>query len=209
MGAGDIEFNTDVLDLSDRTNIDLSRFARSGFILPGNYSMVVQLNNQPITEQSVAFYPPDNDPKGSQACLAPAIVEQLGLKASEAVKLLWWKNGQCLDPQGLPGMEVSADLATSTLNINLPQAYLEYSAINWDPPSRWDEGGPGLLVDYNMTAQSSYRRHDGMAPRPAVTPSVKRSSPISTAISAPPPALTWRTCRTTSKPCFMRGLRCA
>ncbi|WP_439854575.1 outer membrane usher protein [Pseudomonas yamanorum] len=161
MGAGDIEFNTDVLDLSDRTNIDLSRFARSGFILPGNYSMVVQLNNQPITEQSVAFYPPDNDPKGSQACLAPAIVEQLGLKASEAVKLLWWKNGQCLDPQGLPGMEVSADLATSTLNINLPQAYLEYSAINWDPPSRWDEGVPGLLVDYNMTAQSSYRRHDG------------------------------------------------
>lgn len=45
-GAGDIEFNTDVLDLSDRTNIDLSQFARSGFILPGTYSMVVQINNQ-------------------------------------------------------------------------------------------------------------------------------------------------------------------
>ena len=26
LGAGDIEFNTDVLDLNDRTNIDLSRF---------------------------------------------------------------------------------------------------------------------------------------------------------------------------------------
>jgi outer membrane usher protein FimD/PapC len=161
MGSGDIEFNTDVLDLSDRTNIDLSRFARSGFILPGNYSMVVQINTQPISEQSVAFYPPDNDPKGSQACLSPELVEQLGLKKSGAAKLLWWKDGQCLDPQGLPGMEISADLATSTLNISLPQAYLEYSAINWDPPARWDEGVPGLLIDYNMTAQSSDRKKDG------------------------------------------------
>lgn len=57
LGAGDIEFNTDVLDLVDRTNIDLSQFARSGFILPGTYSMVVQINSQPISEQSVAFYP--------------------------------------------------------------------------------------------------------------------------------------------------------
>ncbi|UII74344.1 outer membrane usher protein [Pseudomonas sp. HN11] len=160
LGAGDIEFNTDVLDLNDRTNIDLSQFARSGFILPGTYSMVVQLNNQPLPEQSVAFYPPDNDPKGSEACLSRTIVEQLGLKEASATELTWWKGGECLDVRTLPGMEVSGDLATGTLNINLPQAYLEYSAINWDPPSRWDEGVPGLLLDYNMTAQTSHQRND-------------------------------------------------
>ncbi|KRP52297.1 outer membrane usher protein [Pseudomonas poae] len=161
LGAGDIEFNTDVLDLSDRTNIDLSRFARSGFILPGTYSMVVQLNGQAIAEQSVAFYAPDDDPKGSQACLSASLVEQLGLKAAAAAKFTWWKDGKCLDTQSLPGMEVTGDLATSTLTISLPHAYLEYSAINWDPPARWDEGVPGLLVDYNLTAQSNYRRNDG------------------------------------------------
>jgi outer membrane usher protein PapC len=161
MAAGDIEFNTDVLDLSDRTNIDLSQFARSGFILPGTYSMVVQINNQAIAEHTVAFYPPDNDPKGSQACLSPALVDLLGLKASGAAELKWWKGSDCLDIESLPGMEVSGDLATSTLNISVPQAYLEYSAINWDPPSRWDEGVPGLLVDYNMTVQSSYQKNDG------------------------------------------------
>lgn len=162
LGAGDIEFNTDVLDLVDRTNIDLSQFARSGFILPGTYSMLVQINSQPISEQSVAFYPPDNDPKGSQACVSRGLVDQLGLKASGAAKLTWWKGGECLDIQGLPGMEVSGDLATSTLNINLPQAYLEYSAINWDPPSRWDEGVPGLLIDYNVTALSSHQKNDSV-----------------------------------------------
>ena len=162
LGAGDIEFNTDVLDLVDRTNIDLSQFARSGFILPGTYSMVVQINSQPISEQSVAFYPPDDDPKGSQACVSRALVEELGLKASGAAGLTWWKGGECLDIQGLPGMEVAGDLATSTLSINLPQAYLEYSAINWDPPSRWDEGVPGLLVDYNVTAQASHQKNDSV-----------------------------------------------
>ncbi|WP_395607359.1 outer membrane usher protein [Pseudomonas sp. B22129] len=160
LAAGDIEFNTDVLDLNDRSNIDLSQFARSGFILPGTYSMVIQINNQPISEHSVAFYPPDGDPKGSQACLSRNLVEQLGLKKSGAAKLVWWKEGECLETQSLPGMEVSGDLATSTLNINLPQAYLEYSAINWDPPSRWDDGVPGLLIDYNMTAQTSHQKND-------------------------------------------------
>ena len=160
LGSGDIEFNTDVLDLSDRTNIDLSQFARSGFILPGTYSMVVQINGQPVSEQSVAFYPPDHDPKGSQACLSPSLVEQLGLKASDAATLTWWKGGECLDIHGLPGTEVSADLATSTLSINLPHAYLEYTALNWDPPARWDEGIPGLLIDYNMTAQSNAQKNE-------------------------------------------------
>jgi len=159
LGAGDIEFNTDVLDLNDRTNIDLSRFARSGFILPGTYTMLVQINGQPVSEQTVVFYPPEHDPKGSQACLSPALVGLLGLKASDATKLTAWKNGECLDTQGLPGTEVSADLATSTLNINLPHAYLEYSALNWDPPARWDEGVPGLLVDYNLTAQSNAQKN--------------------------------------------------
>ena len=158
--GGDIEFNTDVLDLNDRTNIDLSRFARSGFILPGTYTMLVQINGQPVSEQSVAFYPPEDDPKGSQACLSVDVVEQLGLKASEAASLTWWKGSECLDIHSLPGTEVSADLATSTLSINLPHAYLEYSAINWDPPARWDEGVPGLLIDYNMTAQSNAQKNE-------------------------------------------------
>ncbi|MGY2685954.1 outer membrane usher protein [Pseudomonas tolaasii] len=160
LAAGDIEFNTDVLDLNDRSNIDLSQFARSGFILPGTYSMVVQINNQPISEQSVTFYPPEDDPKGSQACVSQKLVEQLSLKAAGNGDISWWKNGECLDIRSLPGMEVIGDLATSTLSVNIPQAYLEYSAINWDPPSRWDDGVPGLLIDYNLTAQSSHQRND-------------------------------------------------
>lgn len=156
--AGDIQFNTDILDLNDRSNIDLSQFSRSGFIVPGTYPMSVQINNQLLPEQQVSFYPPDDNPKGSTPCVSADLVAQLGLKKDSKTHLSWWKQGQCLNIGDLPGMEVAGELSTATLYVSVPQAYLEYSTINWDPPSRWDDGVPGVLVDYNITAQSI---HDG------------------------------------------------
>ncbi|NLU00204.1 MULTISPECIES: outer membrane usher protein [Pseudomonas] len=155
--AAEIQFNTDILDVNDRTNIDLSQFSRSGFILPGVYPMTVQMNAQHLPEQRVEFLPPDDDPKGSAACLTPELLDQFGLKEEKLAQLTWWKTAKCLDLSSLPGLEVSGDLSTSTLHVSLPQAYLQYTAQNWDPPSRWDEGVPGLLVDYNLTAQSIHQ----------------------------------------------------
>ncbi|SQI34304.1 Outer membrane usher protein papC precursor [Serratia plymuthica] len=34
VAAADIEFNTDVLDVTDRANIDLEQFSRGNFIMP-------------------------------------------------------------------------------------------------------------------------------------------------------------------------------
>ncbi len=47
-------------------------------------------------------------------------------------------------------MSVEGDLSTSSLNINVPQYYLEQIYENWDPPSRWDHGISALLFDYNI-----------------------------------------------------------
>ncbi|MDM4118500.1 FimD/PapC N-terminal domain-containing protein [Klebsiella oxytoca] len=34
-----VEFNIDILDSEDRENIDLSRFSRAGYIMPGSYTL--------------------------------------------------------------------------------------------------------------------------------------------------------------------------
>ncbi|GAA3577694.1 outer membrane usher protein [Gibbsiella greigii] len=159
--ADEIQFNTDVLDTNDRNNIDLSQFSRSGFIMPGTYTMVLHVNKSDMPEQQVAFVAPENDPKGSEACLSPALVNQLGLKENQAGSLAWTHGGQCLDLRSLPGMEAHGDLSTSSLYLSIPQAYLEYTSENWDPPSRWDEGIPGLLFDYNVNAQTQQRHRSG------------------------------------------------
>ncbi len=153
--AGDeVQFNTDILDLKDRANIDLSQFSQGGFIMPGTYPMVVRINDQDLPEQLVIFRAPENNPKGSEACLPPELVGQLGLKPEMAQGVTWWDNGQCLDLNSLKGMEARGNLSNSVLYLSIPQAYLEYVSDNWDPPSRWDDGIPGLLLDYNLNGQT-------------------------------------------------------
>lgn len=159
--AADIEFNTDILDVNDRANIDLSQFSRPGYLMPGEYRFTVFLNKHSLPEQTVFYYAPDDQPDESLACLSPTLVELLGLKPELLPTLQWWHQGQCLSLASLPGTEVKADLAASALYISLPQAYLEYTAENWDPPARWEEGLSGALFDYNVNAQVGQQTRGG------------------------------------------------
>ncbi len=55
-------------------------------------------------------------------------------------------DAKCLKSGELEGMEIKADLSQSALVISLPQAYLEYTYPDWDPPSRWDDGISGIVA---------------------------------------------------------------
>lgn len=159
--AAEVQFNTDVLDVKDRGNIDLGQFSRGGYIMPGDYMMLVRINKQELPEQPVVFYPTEQDANDSAACLSPAMVEQFGLKPAIKEKLTWWHQGECLSLGSLPGTAARADLGSASLTVSLPQAYLEYAADNWDPPSRWDEGIPGLLMDYYINGQTQRQQQRG------------------------------------------------
>ncbi|HEJ7838890.1 TPA: outer membrane usher protein [Serratia marcescens] len=159
--AEDVQFNTDILDIKDRENIDLSQFSRKGYILPGTYTLAVNLNANTLPERPINFYAAEHDEHETLACLTPELVEQLGLTEKALAQLTWWRDGQCLDLDSLKGMEAHGDLGKSTLAISIPQAYLEYSAPNWDPPSRWEDGLPGLLFDYNLNLQSQQQNGSG------------------------------------------------
>jgi len=159
--AQEIEFNLDNLDVSDRANIDLSQFARAGYIMPGDYDMTVHVNKSELPEMPITFLPPENDPKESVACLSPELMMQLGLKPNTLANLSYWHDGQCADLSSLEGMTVRGDLSSSTLYLAVPQAYLEYQAPDWDPPSRWDDGLPGAMFDYNVNLGYSKQARSG------------------------------------------------
>lgn len=152
--ADDIQFNTDILDVKDSANIDLGQFSRSGYIMPGEYLLTVYVNKHQLSEQSVTFYTSGDKEQGTEACITPEIVKLLGLKPAMLDKLTWLREGSCLALNQVPGMTVKGDLGSSALQISMPQAYLEYVDESWDPPSRWDEGIPGLLADYSLNAQA-------------------------------------------------------
>ena len=158
--AEEFQFNTDVLDLKDRENLDLGVFASANYIMPGQYSFVVHMNRDTLTEFPVSYFPADDNPKSSFACLSPALVNELGLKEQSLKALRWWRDGNCLDLNSVPGMQARGELSSSGLYVSIPQEHLEYTAPNWDPPSRWDEGISGVLVDYNFNAQTTDRSRE-------------------------------------------------
>lgn len=86
---------------------------------------------------------------------------QFGLKEDVAKNLQWSHDGKCLKPGQLEGVEIKADLSQSALVISLPQAYLEYTWPDWDPPSRWDDGISGIIADYSITAQTRHEENGG------------------------------------------------
>lgn len=159
--AKEIRFNTDILDSKDRENIDLSVFNQKGYILPGVYELGIKLNGVTMPARSVTFMAPADDPNGSEACLTPELVQLIGLTASAQKSLTWWNGEQCLALSSLAGMQVKGDIGTGVLNMSVPQAYIEYSSQDWDPPARWEEGVAGLLLDYNINAQNQWQDREG------------------------------------------------
>lgn len=156
-----IQFNTDVLDLEDKNNIDLERFSQAGYVMPGVYSFTLKVNNEQLSEIGVPFYASADDPKESEACLSPEVVNQLGLQPAVLKDAMWWHNNQCLMVSSIPGMQVRGDLSASTLYVSIPQVSLEYSGVDWDPPSRWDNGISALILDYSVNSNINISDNGG------------------------------------------------
>lgn len=150
----DIQFNTDVLDTQDKSNIDLSHFSRRGYVMPGDYTFSIMVNKEILREERIVVYPEGENGRDSLICLTPEQLSRFNLKASVMDDLRWLRDGECLDKASLEGLDMRVDLAKDTLYLSIPQAWLEYTAPNWDPPSRWDEGIPGVIADYNLNLQA-------------------------------------------------------
>lgn len=155
-----IQFNTEVLDVEDKKNINLDQFSRAGYIMPGQYLLALKVNDDALPEMPIAFYVPEDDPQGSLPCLSPEAVAQLGLTAKAMGEVTWWHDGHCFNPSSLAGVQLRGDLSTASLYVSIPQAYLEYTAPNWDPPSRWDEGISALMLDYSVNGNAN-RSYNG------------------------------------------------
>lgn len=153
-----VEFNTDFLDVNDRSNIDLGKFSQAGYIMPGVYSLRISLNGKSLSDNSIDIEFDEIETDTTQACLTKSLIESLGFKKKALTQLKWLDNKDCLDYASLPGIRVKTELSTSTLSLTIPQKNLEYRSDNWDPPSQWNEGVNGAIFDYNIDMKQSFNR---------------------------------------------------
>ncbi|WP_283392999.1 fimbria/pilus outer membrane usher protein [Photobacterium phosphoreum] len=148
-----VEFNLDVIDTADKENIDFSRFSQAGYIMPGRYQMQVVVNGRAIKPTNFDMSFQDGQYSDlPKACITSDMISLMGLKEDLLKKVTYWSNGQCADFSKIEGIVVRPDIAVSSLFIDIPQVWLEYSDASWLPYSHWENGIPGLLVDYNLNA---------------------------------------------------------
>ncbi len=152
-----IEFNMDILDAEDRENIDLSRFSRAGYIMPGTYTLNMRLNEHAISDQDITFVEKvRNGVPVVEACLTPEQVELLGLREDALKMIAWDQDGRCADFSALEGVITRGNLASASLYLSVPQAWLEYQDASWLPVSRWEEGVAGAMLDYNLNTNNTW-----------------------------------------------------
>jgi outer membrane usher protein PapC len=150
-----VEFNTDVLDAEDKKNIDLSKFSQSGYINPGQYQMRIAVNGQTISPSEIAVvFKETKDETGkstlSRPCLTAETVELIGFTLGSLGKITYETENKCANFSKLSGIELRPNQGEGVLNVIIPTALLEYSDASWLPPSRWENGIPGILLDYNL-----------------------------------------------------------
>lgn len=159
--ANAIEFNADLLDALDKENIDFTQFKTAGYIVPGQYKMQLVLNNRNLGQFEIAYLPTADG--SSRICFVEQHLEAMGLQDEPLQSVLAFKDHQgCYDLLQLPGVVAQGDLAKSSLIMAVPQAYLIYSADGWEPPSRWEEGINGVMLDYGLNVQQSHAYSAGI-----------------------------------------------
>lgn len=75
-----------MLDIGERSKVDLSRFSDADYVMPGTYLLDIKINQKTLPQRSIQYFPSPDNKSGSQVCLPPDLVEKMALKEEAAKK---------------------------------------------------------------------------------------------------------------------------
>jgi len=154
--ASATEFNINAIDKDQRNSVDLSLFKDPMAVIPGNYFVTVSINNLPLANGWQLRWREINNEV--QVCIPSELADTFALQ--DTIRASLPEKEGCVDFASRPDITFMFEQASQTLKVSIPQAWLQYRAADWMPPSTWDNGVPGLLLDYNLFA-SHYQPNDG------------------------------------------------
>lgn len=147
---------------------DLSRFNK-GEQLPGTYKVSIWLNRVHLYDRDVKFIPADTQDKrigvmdstGLMACLTRTELVEAGVRPEafdSAGKKL--NDRQCLSPGSIiPQATTHFDFQKMRLDIGIPHRWMHKHPRNWISPTRWDDGIPAALLNYDYSGTESRGRY--------------------------------------------------
>ena len=147
--------------------IDVSRYSQDNPVSPGDYDVMVIVNNQRIGRKNIRFKAVDGQ-SSAEPCFSLEQFDELGLRfemngsteiSDKAIKAA---KGKCYFIR-----DVIKDGSTRynsgdlELSVNVPQINLVHHPRGYISPSLWDAGGPAGFLDYNGNIYSTFNGQRG------------------------------------------------
>lgn len=128
---------------------DLSRFESGSQNLPGTYRMDVVVNNVLIDTRDVIFEE-SKEEKGIYPCVSRDFLEEVAVNVDAFPDIP--ADVSCLNiTEAVPGSTATADFEKLRLDFSVPQAAMKASLRGYIPPSRWDDGIPAAILNYQYS----------------------------------------------------------
>ncbi|MGC6061431.1 fimbrial biogenesis usher protein [Enterobacter kobei] len=145
---------------------DLSRFESGNNQPAGTYHVDIYINGEYVTTRDVVFKekPAGSvlakraaDDTGLEACLTTDSLHQMNVRFSALPALSAYQANQCIPVEKIiPDSVIAFDFESQRMNISIPQIYMDSNVHGYIPPTEWDEGINGGLLNYNLTGSNGY-----------------------------------------------------
>jgi outer membrane usher protein len=144
-----VEFNSDFLQGGAGQRIDLARFARTSPVLPGDYFVDLDVNQEWVARVKVRFVAQPNT-TNAEPCIDEVLLARLGV--TDAAARMAMASGGCADLRSVAqGARVDYDQAALRLSVSIPQAMLSRRARGYVSPEFWDQGVPSATLAYDTS----------------------------------------------------------
>ena len=169
-GSEDMEFDSSFFKSSGGSDgVDISRFDRGAVVLPGVYSLDVNVNKGAWQGKNTL---PFQAPKGqananAQPCFTRDMLVQWGIDLTKvtqyrlrhpalATHALPTSTPVCAPLSALvPDASASFDASSLSMQVSVPQLYLNKRHGNWADPSQWQTGLNAGFADYSFNANTN------------------------------------------------------
>ncbi|HCF2341461.1 fimbria/pilus outer membrane usher protein [Pseudomonas paraeruginosa] len=157
-----VEFNTELLNNTNGSPVELKYFEQGNSVAPGSYNVDVYLNQTMIRRQDINFSA--NAETGEvRPVIQVGLLRDLGVDVARLMRdnLIPsnLENNTPLDIAALiPGASVDFEVNQLALLVSIPQMYVQRHVRGYVDPSLWDDGVTALFTNYqaNFSRNTSH-----------------------------------------------------
>lgn len=144
-----VEFNTDLLDASNRDSLNIKAFEVKGYFPKGEYVVDVTLNDSLLVTKRLTTYESDGL---NHLCLDAELIESLNLKTDILKTLNFNQSGCFVDDDSL--FIILEQPTQGKLKINVPSYMLQYTSTDWTSKKLWDYGEQAFTANYSFNSRT-------------------------------------------------------